>query len=53
MNAAATFRTLGHLSNDMTVSEFPKTPTIIISSVAAAAKFNKGRPNLKMKNKRN
>lgn len=52
MNAAATFRTFGHLSNASTVNEFPQIPTIIIKMVATAAKFNNGRPNLKTKNKK-
>lgn len=46
INAAATFRTFGHFSNATTVNEFPQIPTIIINMVAAAAKFNNGRPNL-------
>lgn len=46
INAAATFRTFGHFSNAITVNEFPQMPTIMINMVAAAAKFNNGRPNL-------
>lgn len=50
MNAAATFRTFGHFNNATTVNKLPKIPVIIIRSVAAAAKFSRGRLNLKTKN---
>lgn len=52
INAAATFRTFGHFSNAITVNKFPQIPTIIMSIVAAAAKFSNGRPNLELKSKK-
>uniref|UniRef100_A0A224Y337 Putative secreted protein n=1 Tax=Panstrongylus lignarius TaxID=156445 RepID=A0A224Y337_9HEMI len=42
IKAAATFLTLGHLSNAMIVSRFPRSPTIINVMVEIAAKVNRG-----------
>lgn len=46
MNAAATFRTFGHLSSATIVNKLPHMPTIMISIVITAANVSNGRPNL-------
>jgi len=47
INAAATFRTLGHLISAIIVRRFPRTPTIKISTVTTAANVSSSRENLK------
>lgn len=46
INAAATFRTFGHLIKATIVRRFPKMPTIIIRIVSTAATVNNGLENL-------
>lgn len=46
IKAAATFLTLGHLTNANIVSKLPNIPTNIISIVETAAKVSKDRENL-------
>lgn len=52
MKAAATFRTLGHLSRATMVSRLPITPVIMISTVMIAAKVRRPLENLE-RNRRN
>lgn len=40
INAAATFRTLGHLIKAATVKKLPMIPTVMIRMVMMAAKVN-------------
>lgn len=47
MNAAATLRTLGHLSSATTVRKLPQMPTIMIRKVMIAAKVNSDCEKLK------
>lgn len=46
IKAAATFRTLGHLTKANIVSKFPNIPINIIRMVATAANVSKDRENL-------